>query len=754
MEEIKIFSWENAVKKALPFIFVQAVCSALSYLYLKSFLNLYALLTAGLSLLFFAAFDFISRHKKIGSFIYAAIMAAVLVLIDVIMTFARNKTEFIEWFLTGAATVDTNVEYMLTLVLFFTFFICSTVYYFTHITYRISILTLIALIPCAIYVKASQQIPAVYSALLAAADILLYLHHYKTTAVSGVSKHGKAAAVTGYIDFAAAALLIAVLIPKPTETPYYEKFEQFSSYFSFSGNFGRINGSYTEHSGNADLYNQMENRQLFVVNTDSPEYYKVQVYDSYDSENRWWYSKTSSPSRMSRLVWQDQAESRSLSKLAKAYLEYLGKGGTLLPESIDKAALERLAAEEESVHTAYIKPLNYPSVYLLAPERIISASLYGRSDAVSAARTDLGEVMTDPNINNSFIRPNEEYSVSFYSGNAAYSGGYIESGYCDMSHEEFYSLLFDMAYNYDLGTENYNTVYAFLREYHDEFIALPSSYNGFEEYDISEEMRQLSDRITEGLTYDYEKAKAIESFFTDGSFTYDLGYRAPSANDTPEFFVNESRRGTCSDFATAYCLLAKAAGLNVHYVEGFNSGEIQTAGVYNISTENAHAFPEVYIAGAGWVIYEPTVSGGSAGSEKSSGTNSGETDYLTLFVTSLTVVIIGVLLLVIIIFLPTISEKLFILRIRHSDSSKAVILIYNRLSAKLSRRFKTNTKTLTPKQLSELILEKTDITADDIIVPFELACYGGKNIPKEVAEKALEKYKLIAKNAAKSMRNS
>ena len=750
---MKFFSRENAVKKALPFIFVQAVCSALSYLYLKSCINLYALLTAGLSLLFFAAFDFISRHKKVGSFIYAAIMAAVLVLIDVIMTFARNKTEFIEWFLTGAATVDTNVEYMLTLVLFFTFFISSTVYYFTHITYRISILTLIALIPCAIYVKASQQIPAVYLVLLAASDILLYLYHYKTTAVSGVSKHGKAAAVTGYFDFAAAALLIAVLIPKPTETPYYEKFEQFSSYFSFSGNYGRINGSYTEHSGNADLYNQMESRQLFIVNTDSPEYYKVQVYDSYDSENRWWYSKTAVPSRMCRFNWQDEAKKRSLSKLANAYLEYLDKGGQLLPEDIDKKMLDRFAAIEETVHTAYIKPINYPSVYLLAPERTIDTSLYGRSDVTSTRRTDLGEIMTDTTVNNSFLRPNEEYSVDFYGRNAAYSSGYIESGLCNMSAADFYELLIDMI-NCGLSDDSYSTVFAFLREYNNEFSDLPSSFDGFEEYDISEEMRTLSASITEGLTYDYEKAEAIEAFFNDGSFTYDLAYRAPSANDTPEFFVSESRRGSCSDFATAYCLLAKAAGLNVHYVEGFNSGEIQAAGVYSISTENAHAFPEVYIPGAGWLIYEPTVSGGGAGSGGSSGSDNGETDYLTVIVTSVTVVIIGVLLLVIIIFLPTISEKLFILRIRHSDSSKAVILIYNRLSAKLSRRFKTNTKTLTPKQLSELILEKTDITADDIIVPFELACYGGKNIPNEVAEKALEKYKLIAKNAAKLMRNS
>ena len=336
---MKFFSRENAVKKALPFIFVQAVCSALSYLYLKSCLNLYALLTAGLSLLFFAAFDFISRHKKVGSFIYAAIMAAVLVLIDVIMTFARNKTEFIEWFLTGAATVDTNVEYMLTLVLFFTFFISSTVYYFTHITYRISILTLIALIPCAIYVKASQQIPAVYSALLAAADILLYLYHYKTTAVSDVSKHGKAAAVTGYVDFAAAALLIAVLIPKPTETPYYEKFEQFSSYFSFSGNYGRINGSYTEHSGNADLYNQMESRQLFIVNTDSPEYYKVQSMTATTAKTAGGTQKQPSRAECAASTGRMKPRNAAFQSLQTHILNILIRAGSFSPRTSTKKCL-------------------------------------------------------------------------------------------------------------------------------------------------------------------------------------------------------------------------------------------------------------------------------------------------------------------------------------------------------------------------------------------------------------------------------
>ena len=741
MENTKFFSRENLIKKALPFIFVQVICSALCNLYLKTYFSPYTLLTAVLTFALFAAFDFISRHKKIGFFVYAAIGAAVLSLIDIFMSFAPSRVNFIEWFMTGAATVDTNTAYMLTLVLFFTFFISSVVYYFTHIIYRISILTLLAMIPCAVFIKASQPIPTFYAAALASVDVLLYLYHYKMSSDANLPRHGKAAALTGYTDFAVAALLIAILVPKPQETPFYEKFEEFSSRFSFSGNYGKIDGSYTEHSGNADLYNQMESRQLFVVNSDQPEYYKVQVYDSYDSENRWWYSKTSAPSRMCRLSWQDLAERRSINRLAKAYLEYLDNGGQLLPEEIDRAALERFAAEDERVHTAYIKPIDYPSVYLLAPERTISASLYGRSDVTATGRTDLGEIMTDPTVDNSFIRSNEEYSVSFYNRNEAYSSGYIESGLCNMSAEEFYDLLLDMAYNYDISTENYSTVYAYLQEAYNELYNLPEDYAGFEQYDISAEMRSLAASITEGLTYDYEKAEAIEAFFNDGSFTYDLAYKAPTDKDTPEFFINQSRRGTCSDFATAFCLLAKAAGLHVHYVEGFNSGEILTAGVYSITTENAHAYPEVYIAGSGWTIYEPTVFGNGSGSANGNANGNGETDYLTVFITSLIAVVIGILLLVLILLMPKISEKLFELRIRRSDGSKAVILIYNRLSAKLSARFKTDTKTFTPNQFSGFVSEKTDIDIEEIIIPFEQACYGGQSISQETAEKAFSLYK-------------
>lgn len=745
LENTKFFSRENAAKKALPFVFTFLICSAICFLYLKSYLNIYSLLSAGLTILYFAAFDFISRHKKLGFFIYVGIMVVLLAVINVVMSFAPSRIEFVEWFLTGAATIETNMPYMLSLILFFSFFISSAVYYFTHIIYRLSLLTLLGMIPCAIFIKASQTVPAVYAILLAAADVLLYLYHYKTASEKDKLSFGKAAAITGYIDFAVAAVLIAVLIPKPQETPFYERFEEFTSYFSFSGNYGKMDGGYTEHSGNADLYNEMESRLLYVVNSSRPEYYKIQVFDSYDSENRWWYSKTSNPKRMCRYYWESPGEYRNLQKLAKAYLEFEEAGGTL-PESFDKTALERLAAEEESVYTAYIKSVDYPSIFLLAPERTTAASLYERSEEYARTRrTDLGELMTDTEVGNSYIRANESYSVSFYSKDHAYESEFIRSGLCDISADDFYWLLIDMRYNFDLSSEAADTADAFLREVFNELFELPTSYEGFENYYISEEMRELSAEITEGLTYDYEKAEAIEAFFNDGSFTYDLGYRAPEEKDTPEFFVNESRRGTCSDFATAYCLLAKAAGLRVHYVEGFNQGEQITSGVYNISTENAHAYPEVYIPGAGWMIFEPTVGGASAAAGNGTDNGERETDYLAVFLTCVVVVILAVLLLVLILLMPAIDEGIFSVRVNHSNGSKAVILIYNRISAKLAARFKLKTSTLTPKQLSEFIAEKTGSYAEKMIAPFEKACYGLCEISKEDANAALEEYKALMK---------
>jgi hypothetical protein len=52
---------------------------------------------------------------------------------------------------------------------------------------------------------------------------------------------------------------------------------------------------------------------------------------------------------------------------------------------------------------------------------------------------------------------------------------------------------------------------------------------------------------------------------------------------------------------------------------GFTSGELRSDGLYHVLGKNAHAWPEVWFDGVGWVLFEPTPSRGAAGSEAVTG---------------------------------------------------------------------------------------------------------------------------------------
>ena len=73
------------------------------------------------------------------------------------------------------------------------------------------------------------------------------------------------------------------------------------------------------------------------------------------------------------------------------------------------------------------------------------------------------------------------------------------------------------------------------------------------------------------------------------------------------------RRGSCGHFATAFVLLARAAGLPARLATGFahtlGAEEAPRLGVTFANSE-AHAWGEVYFAGCGWVAFDPTPASG------------------------------------------------------------------------------------------------------------------------------------------------
>jgi transglutaminase-like putative cysteine protease len=106
----------------------------------------------------------------------------------------------------------------------------------------------------------------------------------------------------------------------------------------------------------------------------------------------------------------------------------------------------------------------------------------------------------------------------------------------------------------------------------------------------------------------YDRARAIEAYLR--TFPYDLNLPTPPPDqDVADYFLFELRRGYCDYYATAMVVLARAAGLPTRLVVGYAGGVPDPANARYLVTEaNAHAWPEVYFPGSGWIEFEPTAA--------------------------------------------------------------------------------------------------------------------------------------------------
>jgi hypothetical protein len=117
-------------------------------------------------------------------------------------------------------------------------------------------------------------------------------------------------------------------------------------------------------------------------------------------------------------------------------------------------------------------------------------------------------------------------------------------------------------------------------------------------------------RITNAAPTPYAKAKALQDYFHRG-FRYDLNAKPGHDSNALQAFLFRTKTGYCEQFAGAYAVLARLAGLPTRVAVGFTPGELQADGIYHVRDEHAHAWPEVYLQGFGWVAFEPTPGRGA-----------------------------------------------------------------------------------------------------------------------------------------------
>lgn len=141
-------------------------------------------------------------------------------------------------------------------------------------------------------------------------------------------------------------------------------------------------------------------------------------------------------------------------------------------------------------------------------------------------------------------------------------------------------------------------------------------------------VRLLADQVVAeaAAVNPYDQAIALQDFLRSDQFSYDLDVPAGHGEDQLERFLlaapeEGGRRGYCEQFAGSYAAMARAVGLPSRVAVGFTPGveDPNQLGSYTVRGEQAHAWPEVYLTGVGWVAFEPTPGRGAPGAEAYTG---------------------------------------------------------------------------------------------------------------------------------------
>ncbi|WP_416148719.1 DUF3488 and DUF4129 domain-containing transglutaminase family protein [Salipaludibacillus sp. HK11] len=131
--------------------------------------------------------------------------------------------------------------------------------------------------------------------------------------------------------------------------------------------------------------------------------------------------------------------------------------------------------------------------------------------------------------------------------------------------------------------------------------------------DLPSRVIDLAEEIVEDEENRYDKAKAVEQYFSENDFQYQTtDIPVPEeGEDYVDQFLFETQIGYCDNYSTSMAVMLRALDIPTRWVKGFTAGELigeadDGRSEYEVSNGNAHSWVEVYFPGAGWVPFEPT----------------------------------------------------------------------------------------------------------------------------------------------------
>lgn len=701
-------------KEILPFALATVLSIAVFSVYSVHLFSLWSLAILLVTAAMFMICRFTDRHHVAGGIVITVLVFVLLrIFIGLVLGYDWG-VGFQKWFLTGADEAETQFDYLLALTVSFVPFFALTVYYFSCVLYRMSFLTLVSLIPCALSVKVLSEINNTYIAIIAMLNIAVLMISLRLKSGERVSTGHKASVFSACV-FGFVLLVFSALFPKNPEARYYDEFERL---FMNSGDDSLFSdfSIMSEFSGGPDSFRNFTNKYLYMLYGDNVPYFKRQTFDLYDfDEFRWYSDKYYSDPYYINDEWAEKVGKLSLERLRESIVS-ADKYSSGFADKYGLTDLVNYTDFTENIKVVSVIPENFGAVYYITPTRSINVIPSDNSNIIYVTRGGVFRNRLQPH------DPKLTYQVVYYDEFAP-RYFWLDRGGANFSNDECRDMLTELC---TILSENNDPLYdnaeAFL-EVHNE--AMDYHTSAYEENceNISPEIKALAEQITAGLDYDWQKAEALQSYFMENDYIYDLEYTPP--DPSVEYFLFNSKRGSCTHYATAFVFMARSLGLTARYAEGFAPDITGRDNVFAVKDSCSHAYPEVYIQNMGWIVFEPTVASDyNRNSDITDDTGFNvKIDYSLVFVICVISGAAMVIALVVLAALPAISEKRFVSRISGDSPDESIKQIYLRLSRKTAAKLIKNGDALTPYEFSEQIEELTGCDTGDFAYITENALF-------------------------------
>ncbi|MBR4554409.1 MAG: hypothetical protein IKO27_02325 [Ruminococcus sp.] len=713
-KNIKGFISRSTLPILLGCIIVNMVVKCYYYEQATVLTVLFAAVATGL----FWLFDRLKDHKLVGALVYFAMLGSIGFLASRLMSLGWSSTNimFTDWFYLNRDTAGFNIYYFLLVYIFGGFFLVSIIYYFTRIRFRSLGLMLCLLFPFVIYAKRSDvmsgyQVTLIITVFLA---IVVHLRQQQGKPASVLAVHDLAYVVTVAL-FVSLAGAVSMLLPKPEVKSVLERDSHAFDITPFRD--ARTTYSRYSNTSSARFGASYSGEVLFSCESDYDTdvyYLKRQSYDYFSGDT--WHNDRD---RAAEKYVNTDYYSRININRSEYYeaLKALAESGKYMDHGLDP---KRFTVRDMTVHYFRVFDDTFRGVYVPAPSGVIAKRFTESMDDPYYLYGD-GEI-TVRNVDRDY-----DYTVSYYPQTDEYVSFASALG---MTGDDYYTMLLE-------AKKDGAAVDKLIEQY----TLAVENYTGGIEYDPR--MKELAEQITAGQTSDYAKARALEQYYKTAGFTYDIDYEP---DDTSiEYFLFESKTGSCTSYATSMAMMARILGLPARYVEGFAAYERNEDGELEVHDSNAHAYVEVFIPGAGWLDFDPTITEYVRNSGGAGGGIGGVFSSLGQIFSRVFVFIAVIVFIVIVMLLDRILEFIFRIGQHFTKGDKRIIRLYARVVKLLEYSGGDDLSSYTANMLIDYARQYNNADIGPIARLFERTCFGSQPMEDEKYKEIYAHYRSVYK---------